>query len=58
MSGSAARSGGEISRRAFLSSLGALAAGWMAAQIGARETIFVGGLLALLSAVIAKWRSA
>ena len=38
--------------------LGALAAGWMAAQIGARETIFVGGLCALLSALIAKWRSA
>ena len=38
--------------------LGALAAGWMAAEIGARETIFAGGVGALLSAVIAKWRSA
>lgn len=36
--------------------LGALASGWLAAQIGARETILLGGVGALLSAIVAKWR--
>ncbi len=37
--------------------LGALAAGWLAAQIGARETIFLGGIGAMMAATIARGRT-
>ena len=38
--------------------IGALAAGWLAAHLGTRETILVGGVGALLASLVAKWRSA
>jgi MFS family permease len=38
--------------------IGALAAGWLAAHFGARETILFGGLGALSAALVAKWRPA
>lgn len=38
--------------------IGALAAGGLAAHLGAQETIFLGGVCALLAAIAAKWRTA
>jgi MFS family permease len=38
--------------------IGALAAGWLAAHLGTRETIFLGGVGTLLAAILARWRAA
>ena len=37
---------------------GALAAGWLAAHFGTRETILIGGLGTVLAAIVARWRTA
>ena len=38
--------------------IGALVAGWLAALVGARETILVGGVGVLLAAGVSRWRRA
>jgi MFS family permease len=38
--------------------IGALAAGWLGAHLGTRETIFLGGVGTIVAAIIARWRVA